>query len=126
MFLFAVFIIVQVYCIEINTITKNLINQIISESDSRYDSEDFKQFIKNNEDYGYNGKLNDIRRNDFSRGKGEVYLDYTGSGIYRDSQIVKYLNDLTENFYGNSHSMNPSSFKTTKTVCMQYNSRLKV
>lgn len=36
-------------------------------------------------DYGYGGKIDNIHRYDMNQLNGSVYLDYTGSGLYRTS-----------------------------------------
>jgi molybdenum cofactor sulfurtransferase len=45
-----------------------------------------------------------------------VYLDYTGGGIYAESQIQKHQQLLREHVYGNPHSTNPTSLAATELV----------
>ena len=45
-----------------------------------------------------------------------VYLDYTGAGLYAESQLRSHLALLNENVFGNPHSMNPTSAATTGLV----------
>ena len=40
-------------------------------------------------EHPFNTRIEEIVRDDLERMKGEVYLDYTGSGVYRDSQLKK-------------------------------------
>ena len=78
---------------------------------------DFDNFIKKfGKDYGYGGKLDQIRERELKRVHGAVYLDYTGAGVYQESQVRK-CNDLLLDFLlGNTHSVNPSSKKTEELV----------
>ncbi|HCR72624.1 MAG TPA: aminotransferase, partial [Anaerolineae bacterium] len=45
-----------------------------------------------------------------------IYLDYTGGGIYAESQIKKHQKLLSENVFGNPHSTNPTSIAATHLV----------
>eukprot|EP01134_Creolimax_fragrantissima_P008605 CFRG8605T1 len=62
--------------------------------------------------YGYKGAIDNIRAKDFKRMGDQVYLDYTGSGQYRESQIGNALLELQTTLFGNSHSHSPSSMAT--------------
>ena len=66
--------------------------------------------------YGYNNSIYAIRSNETKRFNEAVYLDYTGSGVYAESQIRKCADLLTSNLYGNAHSVNPSSKRTELIV----------
>jgi selenocysteine lyase/cysteine desulfurase len=43
----------------------------------------------------------------------QVYLDYTGGGLYADSQLQQHMMLLQENVFGNPHSLNPTSLAMT-------------
>ena len=62
--------------------------------------------------------IDKLRKSDYARlDAGEhVYLDYTGGGIYAESQIQKHHKLLNENVYGNPHSSNPTSQAATHLV----------
>ncbi|MEW6400875.1 MAG: aminotransferase class V-fold PLP-dependent enzyme [Chloroflexota bacterium] len=45
-----------------------------------------------------------------------IYLDYTGGGLYAESQIRRHHQMLSENVYGNPHSTNPTSLAATHLV----------
>ena len=62
--------------------------------------------------------LDELRAKEYSRldEQGHVYLDYTGGGLYADSQIQAHAALLRGGIYGNPHSDNPSSQATTKLV----------
>ena len=47
---------------------------------------------------------------------GEVYLDYTGAGVYADAQLRAHHERLTGRAYGNPHSENPASAASTELV----------
>ena len=65
--------------------------------------------------YGDTSVLDELRRTDFARldRGGHVYLDYTGGGLYADSQLVEHMTLLRENVFGNPHSINPTSAAST-------------
>ena len=78
---------------------------------------DFDYFMDNyGNQYGYNNSIYAIRSNETKRFNEAVYLDYTGSGVYAESQIRKCADLLTSNLYGNAHSVNPSSKRTELIV----------
>ncbi len=62
--------------------------------------------------------LDELRRSDFTRldAGGHVYLDYTGAGLYADSQLSEHLELLRANVFGNPHSVNPTSSAMTALV----------
>ena len=47
---------------------------------------------------------------------GCVYLDHTGTTLYSKTHIQRYQDDLFINLYGNPHSQNPSSVRSTETI----------
>lgn len=62
--------------------------------------------------------LDELRSSEYDRldRLGHVYLDYTGGGLYAESQLRSHLQLLAENVYGNPHSNNPTSLATTQLV----------
>lgn len=66
--------------------------------------------------YGYDGLLDRIRATDTPNMVNNVYLDWTGSAIYRASMVNAMAEDLKQNLYGNTHSINPSSMLTEQKV----------
>lgn len=60
----------------------------------------------------------DLRRRDFSRldELGHVYLDYTGAGLYGESQVRAHAEYLCHSLLGNPHSRNPTSAAATEKV----------
>jgi molybdenum cofactor sulfurtransferase len=47
---------------------------------------------------------------------GHVYLDYTGAGLYADSQVRRHAELLLGEVLGNPHSSNPTSSRATERV----------
>ena len=62
--------------------------------------------------------LDELRRTEYGRldALGDAYLDYTGGGLYADSQIRAHAELLTRCTLGNPHSANPSSSDSTALV----------
>ena len=81
-------------------------------------SAELETFLQKYPAYKQTQKIDDLRKRDYSRlDAGEhVYLDYTGGGIYAESQIQKHQQLLHDNVYGNPHSSNPTSLAATHLV----------
>jgi molybdenum cofactor sulfurtransferase len=64
------------------------------------------------------GTFAKLRRSEFSRldDTDQVYLDYTGGGLYGTSQLAAHFELLRRNVLGNPHSNNPTSLATTELV----------
>jgi len=62
--------------------------------------------------------IDDLRRTQYTRlDAGEhVYLDYTGGGLYAESQLEQHQALLRQNVFGNPHSSNPTSQAATRYV----------
>ncbi len=75
-------------------------------------------FRREHPGYGETAVLDELRRSDFARlDRGRhVYLDYTGGGLYADSQVVEHMRLLRENVFGNPHSVNPTSALSTELL----------
>ena len=78
----------------------------------------YEAFLKTYPGYRSTGILDDLRRKDYARlDHGEhIYLDYTGGGLYAESQLLQHQKLLTENVFGNPHSLNPTSIAATRQV----------
>ncbi len=76
------------------------------------------QFLADYPDYATTRPLDDLRKSDYARldQAGHIYLDYTGGGLYAESQIRAHLDLLTHNTFGNPHSSNPTSQAMTHLV----------
>ncbi len=62
--------------------------------------------------------LDRMRERDYGRldRSGDVYLDYTGGGLYSESQLRAHTRLLSSGVYGNPHSHNPTSLAATELV----------
>ncbi|PRP81901.1 hypothetical protein PROFUN_10609 [Planoprotostelium fungivorum] len=61
------------------------------------------------EGYGYQGKIEEIRQTEFGRLKDVTFLDYCGTAQYGKSQLDASMRDLSQHLYGNPHSSSSSS-----------------
>ena len=79
---------------------------------------EFETFLQKYPTYERTSKIDELRKTDYARlDAGEhVYFDYTGGGIYAESQIQKHQQLLRENVFGNPHSSNPTSIAATHLV----------
>ncbi|KAJ9529686.1 hypothetical protein QJQ45_014473, partial [Haematococcus lacustris] len=75
--------------------------------------------------YGYGGLLDRLYPEEVGVRMGPVpgapalqqhYLDYTGSGVYCQSQVAAVFQELSCTMFGNPHSQNPSSSLTTDRI----------
>jgi hypothetical protein len=57
----------------------------------------------------------DLRAREYARLDvgGHVYLDYTGGGLYAESQLLRHQELLRAGVFGNPHSTNPTSLAAT-------------
>ena len=79
--------------------------------------------VLHNPDYGYNGRIHDIRRQEYSHIGGcsvfecadvleTIYLDHAGATIYPVSIVHDHCDDLATRLLSNPHSQSPSSIAT--------------
>jgi len=59
--------------------------------------------------------IDDLRRTEYRRfdEQGHTYLDYTGGGVYAESQLQAHAELLSRGIFGNPHSGNPASLSMT-------------
>lgn len=81
-------------------------------------SDQYEQFLQQYPQYKNTLHLDEARKKDFSRldADGHIYLDYTGAGLYSESQVREHQDLLLSNTFGNPHSSNPTSIAATKVV----------
>jgi molybdenum cofactor sulfurtransferase len=81
-------------------------------------NDDYGKFLGRWPAYAATGALDALRAADYSRlvRSGQVYLDYTGAGLYADSQVERHMELLRSGVFGNPHSSNPSSQAATRLV----------
>lgn len=75
-------------------------------------------FLHRYPEYQETSVLDELRATEFSRldKQGHVYLDYTGGGLYGESQVRDHMEFLLANVLGNPHSTNPASAPITERV----------
>jgi molybdenum cofactor sulfurtransferase len=68
-------------------------------------------FLARYPDYARTFPLDALRAEEYERldRLGQVYLDYTGGGLYANRQIAQHMQWLRNGVYGNPHSCSPSS-----------------
>jgi selenocysteine lyase/cysteine desulfurase len=78
----------------------------------------FEAFLKAYPIYETTREIDAIRAAEFSRldRLGHVYLDYTGGGLYAESQLREHMALLNEGIFGNPHSKNLTSLASTHLV----------
>jgi len=62
--------------------------------------------------------LDELRTSEYTKldRLNQVYLDYTGAGMYAASQLRQHMTLLDECVFGNPHSKNPTSLSMTHLV----------
>jgi molybdenum cofactor sulfurtransferase len=68
--------------------------------------------------YATTSLLDDLRAREFARldRLGHAYLDYTGSGLYAESQVRRHAELLLAEVFGNPHSLSPTSRASTERL----------
>ena len=79
---------------------------------------EFVAFLKAYPAYPTTHLIDDLRANEYARLDigGHIYLDYTGGGLYAESQLRRHNKLLAEHVFGNPHSSNPTSQAATILV----------
>ncbi|HEX7620136.1 MAG TPA: aminotransferase class V-fold PLP-dependent enzyme, partial [Anaerolineales bacterium] len=79
---------------------------------------EYAEFIQKYPSYDKTHDVDELRDRDYARldRSGQVYLDYTGGGLYADSQMRLHQQVLAEHVFGNPHSSNPTSLATTRLI----------
>lgn len=75
----------------------------------------YADFIGHYPAYTATAVLDRLRASEYPRldERGEVYLDYTGAGLFAESQLDEHLKLLRSGIFGNPHSGNPTSAAMT-------------
>ena len=78
----------------------------------------YAQFLENYASFPNTHSLDALRESEYGRldALHSVYLDYTGGGLYAESQLRQHMALLRANVFGNPHSFNPSSLAMTELV----------
>ena len=79
---------------------------------------DFVAFLRAYPTYPTTHIIDDLRATEYARLDvgGHIYLDYTGGGLYAESQLRRHNKLLAEHVFGNPHSSNPTSQAATQLV----------
>jgi molybdenum cofactor sulfurtransferase len=79
---------------------------------------DFVAFLRAYPTYPTTHMIDDLRATEYARLDigGHIYLDYTGGGLYAESQLHRHNRLLVEHVFGNPHSSNPTSQWATQLV----------
>ena len=75
-------------------------------------------FRRETPEFASTSRLDDLRASEYGRldQQGQVYLDYTGGGLYAESQVRAHMDLLRKQVFGNPHSTNPTSMASTEHV----------
>jgi molybdenum cofactor sulfurtransferase len=75
-------------------------------------------FLQDAPEFEATHHLDELRATEYGRldRTGQVYLDYTGGGLYAESQVRAHTDMLLGNVFGNPHSSNPTSLAMTRLV----------
>lgn len=79
---------------------------------------DFVSFLRAYPAYPSTHMIDELRATDYARLDigAHIYLDYTGGGLYAESQLRRHNKLLAEQVFGNPHSSNPTSLAATQLV----------
>jgi selenocysteine lyase/cysteine desulfurase len=79
---------------------------------------EYQDFIARYPAYAATSAIDRHRAEEFARldALGQVYLDYTGGGLYGESQVREHHELLAGAVLGNPHSHNPTSLAATELV----------
>ncbi|HEX2912758.1 MAG TPA: aminotransferase class V-fold PLP-dependent enzyme [Chloroflexia bacterium] len=78
----------------------------------------FEAFRQTYQAFNSTYKLDQLRATEYARldRQGQVYLDYTGGGLYAESQLRQHVELLSNGVFGNPHSKNLTSLAMTSLV----------
>ena len=79
---------------------------------------EYAEFVQKYPAYDKTHNLDELRERDYGRLErlGQIYLDYTGGGLYAELQLRAHQKVLAENVFGNPHSSNPTSQTATRLI----------
>jgi molybdenum cofactor sulfurtransferase len=95
---------------------------VLSSTSTKYSPdrmhEAYTDFLQRYPAYAGTSKLDDLRASEYARldKQDHVYLDYTGGGLYAESQLRDHMAILSDHLYGNPHSTNLTSMAMTRLV----------
>ena len=79
---------------------------------------EYADFVQKYPTYDKTHDIDEVRDRDYARldRTAQIYLDYTGGGLYADSQMRLHQQVLAEHILGNPHSSNPPSLAATRLI----------
>jgi len=79
---------------------------------------EYADFVHNYPTYDKTHDIDELRDRDYARldRTGQIYLDYTGGGLYADSQMRLHQQVLAAQVFGNPHSSNPTSLAAAQLI----------
>jgi molybdenum cofactor sulfurtransferase len=79
---------------------------------------DFATFLQAYPSYANTYSLDNLRAREYARldASEHIYLDYTGGGLYAETQVRQHHELLSRHIFGNPHSANPTSLAATQLV----------
>ena len=85
-------------------------------SDNLYTA--YEAFIERYPTYLRTIHLDELRQTEYGRidEGSQIYLDYTGGGLYAAAQLIEHTDLLHTHVFGNPHSHNPTSLAMTELV----------
>jgi selenocysteine lyase/cysteine desulfurase len=78
----------------------------------------YSAFVESYPSFSQTRLLDDWRETQYNRldANEQIYLDYTGGGLYSESQLEEHVELLRTSVLGNPHSANPTSLAMTDLV----------
>src|SRR5690349_17031053 len=76
----------------------------------------YQRFLSAYPAFASTGRLDALRASEYTRldEQGQVYLDYTGGGVYAEAQVREHVAMLSSGVFGNPHSKNLTSMAMTE------------
>ena len=78
----------------------------------------YAAFLSTYPGYAETSRVDELRAREYPRldASEHIYLDYTGGGLYAESQLQRHQELLRAHVFGNPHSSNPASLDATHFV----------
>jgi molybdenum cofactor sulfurtransferase len=98
--------------------TSGAVSASASSEQAADEQQAWRAFLQQNPRYEATSALDAYRERELGRldRTREIYLDHTGGGLYADAQLREHLALLSSAVFGNPHSINETSRRSTKLV----------
>ncbi|RMF78175.1 MAG: aminotransferase class V-fold PLP-dependent enzyme [Chloroflexi bacterium] len=89
--------------------------EVVLAEGMRHYEEAYRAFLEQYPQFKETLALDTLREQEYNRldQTRQIYLDYTGGGLYAKSQLKQHTEMLLKGVYGNPHSSNPTSLAST-------------